>query len=98
MTADLFAAAVEMSEERAVIREFAGLMTREEAERLGKLDTEEWRHACEVRHVLSMPTLMDRRDYLDLAEKHRGKVAGQKLRDAVSAEWLRRREEMAVQA
>jgi hypothetical protein len=98
MTTDLFAAAAEMAARSSAIREFEGLMTREEAERLGKLDAEEWRHACEVRAVLDLPTVAERREYLDLAEKRRGATAGQKLRDAVTAEWLRRREELAGQA
>lgn len=99
MTPDLFApAAAELAEERAGIREHDGLTAREEAEHLGKLDAEEWRHACEVRHVLSLPTAADRRRYLDLVDDRRGKAAGQRLRDDVSREWLRRRDEIAGQA
>lgn len=98
MTDDLFAATEEMAEERAAIREFDGLMTRADAERLGKLESEEWRHACEVRHVVAMSSVSDRREYLDLVEKRRGKVSGEKLRDAVSREWLARRTELAGQA
>lgn len=98
MTADLFASAAEMAEERAGILEFDALMTREEAERLGKLESEEWRHACEVRHVVAMSSVSERREYLDLVEKRRGKTAGDRLRDAVSREWLVRRTDLAGQA
>lgn len=80
----------EIYEERAAIREYDGLMTREEAERLGKLDAEEYRDSCEVRTALAMP-LVDRRLYLDDVEKKRGKFAAAKLRDAVLKEWLRRK-------
>lgn len=98
MTDDLFAAASEMAEERAGILEFDALMTREDAERLGKLASEEWRHACEVRTVVAMPSAGQRREYLELVEKRRGKASGDRLRDAVSREWLARRTELAGQA
>lgn len=88
MTGDLFG---EVFEERAAIREFDGLLTREEAERLGLLDAEEWRHACEVRHVLSLGSAMDRRGYLAQAENHRGTKAVKRLRDDVKKEWERRK-------
>lgn len=88
MTGDLFG---EVFEERAAIREFDGLMTREDAERLGLLDAEEWRHACEVRHVLSLGSSADRRGYLAQAENHRGVKAVKRLRDDVKKEWERRR-------
>lgn len=97
MTADLFAAAAEIAEERAGILEFDALMTREDAERLGKLASEEWRHACEVRHVVAMASVSERREYLDLVDRLRGKEAGGRLRDAVSREWLARRTELAGQ-
>lgn len=46
---DMFAVAEEMAEERAAIMEFDGLLTRTEANRLGLLESERWREACEVR-------------------------------------------------
>lgn len=92
---NLLAAAAEMAEERAGILEFDALLTREEAERIGKLESEEWRHACEVRTVLAMKGSAQRREYLDMVDSRRGKVAGNKLRDAVSKEWLARRTELA---
>lgn len=97
MTFDLFQSASEMAEERAAIREFDGLMTREDAERLGKLDAEEWRHACEVRHVLAMPSRLDRADYLKLVDSRRGKDAGQRLRDSVQREWVAQRASIAAE-
>lgn len=87
---DLFTAAAEMAEERAAIREFDGLMTRADAERLGKLESEEWRHACEVRFALSLP-LPERRDFLAKVEKSRGVVVANRLRQLVSEEWMRRK-------
>lgn len=35
-------------------------------------DSEEWRHFCEARSVLKMPTLLDRRSYLASVEQKRG--------------------------
>jgi hypothetical protein len=88
MTGELFN---EVFEERAAIREFDGLLTREEAERLGLLDAEEWRMACEVRHVLSLPSLEERRGYLAKAENARGVKAVNPLREAVKREFERRK-------
>jgi hypothetical protein len=89
VNADLF----EVFEERSAIREFDGLMTREEAERLGKLDAEDYRHACEVRHVLSLPSSQARRSYLAQAENARGVSSVKRLRDDVRKEWERNRKQ-----
>ena len=66
------------------------MITREEAVRQGKLASEEWRHACEVRTVLKMP-MVDRREYFERVEKMRGMGAANRLRDDVRTEWERRR-------
>lgn len=78
----------EDQEERAAIRQFDGLMTRAEAERLTMLDSEEYRFACEVRTVLRL-TLPERRQYLELVEKKRGKGACDRLKTAITQEWTR---------
>lgn len=88
---DLFRAATEMAEERAAILEFDGLMTREEAERLGKLEAECWRMACEVRWICDMPDRKKRADYLAMVEKQRGMVAANELKRMVFEEWDRRK-------
>lgn len=80
----------EISEERAGICEFDGLLTREQAEKQGLLESERWRVACEVRKVLEMP-LDERREYLSRVDQARGKSAGQELMAQVQAEWLRRK-------
>lgn len=87
---DLFTTAAEIAEERAGICEFDGLLTREEAERQGKLESEQWRQACEVRKALSMP-LLERQEFLVDVEKKRGKKAADELRSFVQAEWFRRK-------
>lgn len=87
---DLFAVAEEIREERAAIAEHDGLLSREDAERLGLLEAERYREACEVRYVLTIHGSAARKAYLDACEKHRGKAAADKLRDAVRAEWNRR--------
>ena len=80
----------EIREERAAIAEYDGLLSREDAERLGLLESERYREACEVRYVLAIHGTEKRRAYLCLCEKHRGKAAADRLRDAVRAEWNRR--------
>lgn len=87
---DLFSTAKEIAEERSGICEFDGLLTREDAEKRGLLESEQWRTACEVRHVLKMP-LAERRDFLTDVEKKRGPKAAEELRYLVQAEWLRRK-------
>lgn len=80
----------EIAEERAGICEFDGLLTREQAEAQGLLESEAYRNSCEVRHVIGLD-LNQRRDYLDRVEKVRGLVPGSKLREAVRTEWIKRR-------
>lgn len=52
--------------------------------------SEAWRHECEVRHVVALPTKECRREYLEAVTKRRGETAGQRLRDDVRAAWLQR--------
>lgn len=82
--------AEEIREERAAICEYDGLMTREQAEAQGELESEAYRQACEVRYVLGL-SLIERQEYLDRVEKVRGVRAGGELRAAVRKEWLRRK-------
>jgi len=72
-------------EERAAIMEFDAGMTRESAEKT----TMEHMHECEVRDVIKRyyPDGAAAKEYLDLCEKKRGKVAADRLRDDVRAEW-----------
>ena len=52
---DLFESINEIREERAAICEFDGLLTREQAEKQGLLESEQYRVACEVRKAMEMP-------------------------------------------
>lgn len=49
--------------------------------------SEEWRHECEARAILSMPTPDERRKQLDLVEARRGKVARKALELEITAQW-----------
>ncbi len=73
------------------------LMTYADAKARDLLDSDEYRSACEVRHVLSLP-LDERREYMERVDRARGQAAGDALREKVRAEWLRRRDELAGQA
>lgn len=84
----------EIAEERAGICEFDGLLTREEAEAQGALESEAYRQACEVRTVLDMP-MAKRSGYLDRVAYLRGDKAANELRNLVRTEWLRRRTSLA---
>lgn len=56
--------------------------------------SEAYRLACEARHLLTWP-LTQRQAYLADIPKIRGESAAQALRDAVRAEWMRRRSQPA---
>ena len=84
---DLFS---EIYEERAAICEFDGLLTREEAEKQGKLESEQYRHSCEVRDILNRP-LMERRSLLADIEQRRGKDAADRLRNDIARLWAERK-------
>ena len=53
--------------------------------------SEDWRAECEARHVLTMPTVLARREYLAAITKRRGEKAGQQLADLVRAVWAHNR-------
>lgn len=58
--------------------------------------SEEYRMACEARHVLAMP-IPARREYLQGVDEKRGTAAGKALREAVKAEWEKRRKAGAME-
>ncbi len=53
--------------------------------------SEEWRHACEVRYIVNLPTLKARREMLRGIELKRGKGAADRLRAALLTEWENRK-------
>lgn len=53
--------------------------------------SEAWRCECEARHVLTMPTVLARREYLAAIRKRRGDVAGAQLEALVRAVWAHNR-------
>ena len=53
--------------------------------------SEEWRHLCEARNILSLRNVTERRDWLDAIEKRRGKASADRLRETVQALWKARR-------
>lgn len=53
--------------------------------------SEDWRSECEARHVLTMPTVLARREYLAAIRKRRGDEAGAKLETLVRAVWAHNR-------
>ena len=49
--------------------------------------SEEWRHECEARAIADLPTLADRRAWLESIEARRGKDAADQLRAKMKALW-----------
>ena len=49
--------------------------------------SESWRHETEARMVSERPTLEDRRAYLDVVERRRGKPAADALRATMRVIW-----------
>lgn len=53
--------------------------------------SEDWRAECEARHVLSMPSVVARREYLAGIRQRRGPNAYEALADLVRALWAHNR-------
>lgn len=49
--------------------------------------SEEWRHESECRAIAALPTLADRRAWLEMLEKKRGKDAVDEIRRTLVALW-----------
>jgi hypothetical protein len=82
--ATIEAAADEFAEERAAIREFDGGFTREEATRLGMLDSREWMLACLVREI-GTQTADKRKARVEEFRKRHGNEVTAKLIDGLIA-------------
>ncbi len=66
--------------------------------RQNSIDTcsEEWRHQCECKYVVSMKTLKQRRRYMALASNARSKAAYTKLFDGVKHLFFQEREKALI--
>lgn len=49
--------------------------------------SEEWRHECEARYILNMPTIHQRRSTLEAIEKKRGEPERLRLQKTIWAMW-----------
>ena len=49
--------------------------------------SEDWRHECEARAIAALPTLAERRAWLEGIEAKRGKAEADRLRDTMRALW-----------
>ena len=90
MTEDEAITAKEIESERSAICEIDGLLTREQAEAQGLLESDRYKASCEVRAVLAMP-FSERKPYLTMVGEKRGLPARDALAKAVNDEWLRRK-------
>ena len=52
--------------------------------------SEDWRHETEARHIAALPTLADRRAWLETIEHKRGKEAADRLRQTMGEIWKAR--------
>lgn len=52
-----------------------------------RADSEEYRHECEARAICALPTLADRRAWLEGIEHKRGKDAADRLRATIVKLW-----------
>jgi hypothetical protein len=53
-------------------------------------DSEEHRHECEARAILRLPTLGQRREWLESIERKRGKKEADRLRQTMGKIWEKR--------
>ena len=49
--------------------------------------SEEWRHECEAHAINRLPTLQERRAWLEAIEQRRGKAEADRLRKTMLAVW-----------
>ena len=54
--------------------------------------SESWRAECEARHVLSLPSVQMRREYLEAIKRRRGDAHHKMLADLVRAVWDKARQ------
>lgn len=53
---------------------------------------EAWRAECEARHILAMPSIQMRREYLEAIKRRRGDAHHKMLADLVRAVWTKARQ------
>lgn len=53
--------------------------------------SEEWRHECEARAIADLRTLEERRAWLEVLEKRRGKAEADRLRKTMGEIWKAKR-------
>jgi len=53
--------------------------------------SEEWRHECEARFLIGLPTIDERRDFLAGIEKKRGAAEADRLRATAEVLWEARK-------
>jgi hypothetical protein len=63
---------------------------------MGDIWSEEWRHQCECKYVVSMKTLKQRRSYMALAANARSKAAYTKLFDGVKDLFFQEKEKALI--
>lgn len=73
-----------------LVEAVARLQQRALSARPSDTSSEPHRLACEVRYALDKP-LAERRAYLALVEQRRGAAGAARLREAMAAEWQRRK-------
>ena len=73
----------ELQEERSAVREFDAGFTREEAERLGMLDSKQWMLACLVRTVADMEPFARRKLFVENFKKSHGDMVANQLVDGL---------------
>lgn len=54
--------------------------------------SEEWRHECEARAIADLRTLEERRAWLEVLDKRRGKPEADRLRATMGAIWKAKKE------
>ena len=53
-------------------------------------DSEDWRHECEARAIAALPTLAERRAWLEQIQHKRGQAEADRLRQTMQQLWNER--------
>lgn len=50
-------------------------------------ESEDWRHECEARAIAALPSLAQRREWMQALEHRRGKAEADRIRTTMTALW-----------
>lgn len=87
MDSDILQAAEEVRIEREGIAQFDGMLTRAEAVRTGKTESDQYRISNQIRFACALGSKAERDEYFTLVEKRDGPEYAKQLRELAQKHW-----------